>query len=155
MRGAIPAFVWWAAAQPLHAQRTPTLEAVAQAMGGKDRVLAVRTLIVEGTGELLYFGQTQTPYAKTIITMMSFRRSLDFANRRWRLDQVRELRYLTPMPTPLRASFGLDGDVGYNVIGDASMDRVSASLAANIERLRLKVETVLGLHNRPMAWPPR
>ena len=34
-------------------------------------------------------------------------------------------------------------------------DLENADIAANIERLGLKVETVLGLHNRPMQWPPK
>ena len=52
----------------LHAQTAPALDAVAHAIGGKDRVLAVRTLVLEGSGTLLYFGQTRTPYAATNIT---------------------------------------------------------------------------------------
>ena len=68
------------ASQPLHSQSRSTLDAVAEAMGGKDRVLAVRTLVVEGSGELLYFNQAHTPYAKTNFTLTSVRTSYDFVN---------------------------------------------------------------------------
>ena len=112
------------------AESPSALAAAANAMGGKERVLAVRTLIVEGSGELLYFGQTLTPYAKTTITLTAFRRSYDFANRRWLLDQTRESRYLTPMPPAMRVRIGLDGSVGYNIVGDGEMAPSTASVAA-------------------------
>ena len=130
-RVAVPALVLSVTSRALAAQSPSALDAVARAMGGKDRVLAVRTLIVEGTGELLYFGQTLTPYAKTTITLTAFRRSYDFANRRWMLEQTRESRYLKPVPPPLRARFGLDGNVGYNAVGDGEMARTSASVATD------------------------
>ena len=79
---AVPVLLFSIAADAVPAQRPSALDAVAQAMGGKDRVLAVRTLVVEGSGEVLYFGQTVTPYAKTNIAVTSFRRSYDFADRR-------------------------------------------------------------------------
>jgi len=115
-----------AAAQP------PTaLDDVAKAMGGKERVLAVRTLIVEGTGERLFFDQALSPYAKTNNTLTAFRRSYDFANRRLLQDETRESRYVTPMPPPLRVRGGVDGDVGYLVVGDGPMTRTSAAVAAD------------------------
>lgn len=114
---------------------TPAPDAVAQAMGGKERVLAVRTLVLEGTGELLFFGPTHTPDAKTQITLTGFRRSYDFVGRRWLLDQTRESRFLTPMPPPLRVRLGLDGAVGYNVPGDGDMAGTSASVATDRSRV--------------------
>jgi hypothetical protein len=44
---------------------TPALEAALQAMGGKDRVLNLRTLILQGSGTNLQFGQNHTPFAET------------------------------------------------------------------------------------------
>ena len=54
------------------AQRATALDDVAKAMGGKERVLAVRSLIVEGTGERLFFDQALSPYAKTNNTLTAF-----------------------------------------------------------------------------------
>jgi glyoxylase-like metal-dependent hydrolase (beta-lactamase superfamily II) len=109
----------------------PALDAVAQAMGGKARVLGIRTLLVEGSGTVLFFGQTLTPFAKTNITVTTFRRAYDFANRRWIAEQIRESRYLTPVPPPLRVRLGLDGDVAYNIVGDGPMARAPANVAAD------------------------
>ena len=128
---ALAAMALSAAASSLAAQEISALDAVARAMGGKDRVLAVRTLIVEGHGELLFFGQTHTPDAKTAITVTAFQRAYDFANHRWALEQTRESRYLTPVPPPLRVRIGLDGEVGYSVVGDGAMARASAAVAAD------------------------
>jgi glyoxylase-like metal-dependent hydrolase (beta-lactamase superfamily II) len=113
------------------AQHPSALELTARAMGGKERVLGVRTLVVEGTGELLYFGQTRTPDARTVFTVTAFKRSYDFANRRWQLDQTREARFQTPMPPPTRLRSGLDGDVGYSGPIDGPAARVPAGTVAN------------------------
>ena len=111
----------------VQAQSLPELDNIARAMGGKDRVLGVRTLLIEGRGDLLYFGQTYTPYANTSFAVTKLTRAYDFANRRWRFEQTREARYLNPMPPAQRIRTGLDGVVGYNVIGDAVMSSVPTS----------------------------
>jgi glyoxylase-like metal-dependent hydrolase (beta-lactamase superfamily II) len=99
---------------------TPALEAALQAMGGKDRVLTIRTLILEGTGTNLNFGQNHTPFAETQFEVTSFRRVFDFPNRRWFLDQTRVPRFTTGNMSPQRQRQGLDGapnGIAFN-IGD-------------------------------------
>lgn len=111
--------------------QSPALDAAARAMGGKDRVLAVRTLVLEGKGEQLSFGQNHTPDADTKYEVTSFRRAIDFANRRWLLDQTREPRFITAVTTPQRQRSGLDGDVAYNIAANGNMNRAGAQVATD------------------------
>jgi glyoxylase-like metal-dependent hydrolase (beta-lactamase superfamily II) len=107
------------AATSLRAQ-TPALDAAAQAMGGKDRLLAIRTLVLEGTGEQLSFGQNNTPYAETMFEVTSWTRSFDYPNRRWFMDMTRVPRFVTGNMNPQRQRQGLDGapdGIAYNIGG--------------------------------------
>jgi len=107
------------AASALLAQ-SAALDAAAQAMGGKDRIRAIRTLILEGTGENLNFGQNATPYAETKFEVTSFRRVFDYPNRRWFLDQTRVPRFVTGNMNPVRQRQGLDGapdGIAFNIGG--------------------------------------
>ena len=133
----------------LEAQSRLELDAIASAIGGRGRVLAVRTLVLEGSGDLLYFGQTYTPYASTSFTVTKARRAYDFANRRWQFEQVRETRYLTHAPPAQRIRTGLDGVVGYNIIGDGAMSTVPASTSAS--RLDELIYHPIGFMHRQRA----
>ena len=93
------------------------LDAAAAAMGGKDRVLAIRTLVLEGTGTQLNFGQNLTPAAQTQFEVTSWQRSFDYANHRWFLDLTRVPKFVTGNMAPQRSRTGLDGDVAYNIGG--------------------------------------
>lgn len=112
--------------------RTPTLDAVARAMGGRDRVLAVRAIVIEGTGDNFNFGQNFTPTVPLgRFEVTQFRRSIDLANKRWFLDQTRVPRYVTGNMTPQRQRFGIDGDVAYNVGNNDAMQRVGGQVAVD------------------------
>lgn len=120
-----------ASSSPALAQGSATLDDAARAMGGKDRVLAVRTLILEGRGENLNFGQNYTPDANTKFEVTSFRRANDYANKRWFLDQTREPRFITAVTTPQRQRLGVDGDVAYNIGANGNMTRAGAQVATD------------------------
>lgn len=116
------------------AAQNPALDAAAAAMGGRDKVLAIRTLVLDGTGENLNFGQNQTPTADTKFEVTSFTRSYDFAGRRWFQDQARVPRFTTANMNPQRQRIGLDGypdGVAYNVGATDTMTRASAQVAAD------------------------
>jgi glyoxylase-like metal-dependent hydrolase (beta-lactamase superfamily II) len=119
------------ASNSLLGQGSVTLDAAARAMGGKDRVLAVRTLILEGRGEGLNFGQNYTPDADTKFEVTSFRRANDYVNKRWFLDQTREPRFVTAVTTPQRQRLGVDGDVAYNIAANGNMVRAGAQIATD------------------------
>ena len=124
------------------AAQSPALDAAAAAMGGKDRILAVRTLVLEGTGTQLNFGQNLTPTAETQFEITAYRAAFDYANRRHLVDLTREPRFTTANATPQRIRLGLDGDVAYGILPNGNMTRANAQTA--IDRARDRVMTPIG-----------
>lgn len=116
------------------AAQSPALDAAATALGGKDRLLAVRTLVLEGTGTQLNFGQNLTPTAETQFEVTAWRRAFDYANRRWFMDLTRVPRFTTGNMNPQRQRSGLDGapnGVAYNIGNNDVMTRAGGAAAAD------------------------
>lgn len=112
--------------------QSPALDAAVAAMGGRARLMAVRTLTLEGVGENLNFGQNHTPFADSKFEVTAFRRVYDFQNRRWFQDQTRVPRFTTANMSPQRQRLGLDGapnGVAYNILPTDAMTRASAQVA--------------------------
>ena len=66
------------------------VERVAQAMGGAKHVLAVKTIMLRGTGENYNLGQNVSPDADLpLYNVTSYVRVIDFKNARWRQDQTK------------------------------------------------------------------
>lgn len=104
----------------------PLMEEVARAMGGRDRVLSVRTLLLAGTGEQYSLGQNMSPEAAPpIFAVTELRRSIDFANRRWRHEQSREPRFPTGNTALQRTRLGYDS-VAYDILADGTVRRAAA-----------------------------
>ena len=111
-----------------HAQRTgrAAVDAMLRAMGGRDAVLAARTLVMQGTGDNYNLGQNVAPYAPLPrFEVTEFTRTIDFANRRWRHEQVRVPRFVTGNLNPVRQRFAYDG-VGWDILPNDSTRRVAA-----------------------------
>ncbi|MBI4539088.1 MAG: MBL fold metallo-hydrolase [Gemmatimonadetes bacterium] len=122
--------MWLAlAATTLSACARPEVQIIndaAAALGGKDRIQAVKTLIMEGEGTNGNLGQNVRPDAELpIYNVTSFRRAIDVPTGRARLEQVRTPTFLTGNPAPQRQSLGVDGDIGYDVGADGTATRVS------------------------------
>ncbi len=103
----------------------------AAALGGRDRILAVRTLIIEGAGTNGNLLQDMSPEASGQSFLVSgYRRSIDIAGGRARTEQTRtpQFAYFQGM-APQRQVFGVDGDVGYNVAANGAATRVLNSAA--------------------------
>jgi glyoxylase-like metal-dependent hydrolase (beta-lactamase superfamily II) len=116
------------------AAQSPALDAAATAMGGKERILAVRTLVLEGTGAQLNFGQNLTPMAETQFEVTSWRRSFDYANKRWFMDLTRVPKFTTGNMNPQRQRSGLDGapnGVAYNIGNNDVMTRAGGAAATD------------------------
>jgi glyoxylase-like metal-dependent hydrolase (beta-lactamase superfamily II) len=108
-----------------------SLDDVAQAMGGRDRILGIRTLVLEGSGDNYNLGQNLTPDASLPrFEVTEYRRSYDFPQRRWRQEQVRVARFTTPNTAPQRQQIALDGDVAFNVLPNGTAQRVGAVATA-------------------------
>jgi len=104
----------------------------ATALGGKDRVLAVKSLVISGAGDNPNIGQNVTPDAPlNIWRVTDFTRSIDLVNGRMRLRQVRSARFPFALATIQHQTQGIDGDVAFNVadLGGPPVTRASAAVA--------------------------
>jgi len=115
-------------------QRTPPeLQAVrdaADAMGGLQKVLEVKTLTIEGEGDAPNVGQNTTPDGELPNWKVTeFTRTIDLANHRMRMQQLRTAQFLFANANTQRQTQGLDGDVAFNVGPDGAATRSSGDAA--------------------------
>ena len=105
-------------------------EAVA-ALGGADRIRAVRTLVQEGEGVHYYLGQDVRPHASgQTFKVTGYRRIVDLGNRRARTELTRTPTFLYFQgQQPQRQVQGIDGDIGYNVGASGNANRVNETTA--------------------------
>ena len=103
----------------------------AAALGGRDRVLAVKTIVLEGEGTNGNLGQDMTPEASgQAFVLSNYKRAIDVAAGRARTEQTR-----TPNFTyfqgqqPQKQVLGVDGDVAYNVAPNGTATRASNAAA--------------------------
>ena len=98
---------------------SPEMQVVAdaaEAMGGADRIQAVQSLTMEGSGRDLAVGGSVTPEAPPNVNLVTdYRRTLDAAAPRMRTAQTRTAQYRFANAVVVRQDQGLDGDVAYNV----------------------------------------
>jgi hypothetical protein len=115
----------------------------AAAMGGRDRILAVKTLVVQGGGHDLNVGQSlrydELGLQSDAWQIRDYKRTYDLANTRGRFEVVRASQY--PYYQGVggeRVVQGLDGDVAFNVAPNGSATRVFGGQAAGrrVEYLR-------------------
>ena len=105
---------------------TQIVNDAATALGGKDRILAVKALTMQGTGDNPNIGQNVTPDAALgVWRVTDFTRAIDLANGRMKLRQVRSARFPYALATLQRQNQGLDGDVAFNVGDDGAAARAS------------------------------
>ena len=130
--------VWLAivAAAALSACARPTPEQqivndAAEALGGRDRILAVKTLSIEGEGTNGNLGQDMTPEATgQAFNVTGYRRLVDVPNGRVRIEQTR-----TPNFTYFQGQqaqkqvFGIDGEVGYGIAPNGNATRAPNATA--------------------------
>jgi glyoxylase-like metal-dependent hydrolase (beta-lactamase superfamily II) len=103
----------------------------AAAMGGRDRILAVKTLVIEGTGVNGNLGQDMTPAATAqAFNLTGYKRAVDMAAGRARVEQTRTPNFTYFQgQAPQKQVLGLDGDVGYNVAPNGNATRVPNAVA--------------------------
>jgi glyoxylase-like metal-dependent hydrolase (beta-lactamase superfamily II) len=105
------------------------VEAAAKALGGRDRVLAVKTLVLEGQGTNGNLGQDMTPEATAqTFTVSSFKRAIDVGAARMRTEQTRTPNFTYFQgQSPQKQITGVDGEVAYGVAGDGAATRAGAT----------------------------
>lgn len=116
------------------------MRAAAEAMGGVDRVQAVKTVVIEGEGSAPNLGQNVTPDGDLPVWKVTdFKRSIDFTHgsigsARMREQQVRTAQFLFALATTQRQNQGLDGAVAYNIGGTGNAVRASDAAAQDRRR---------------------
>ena len=122
----------------------------ANALGGRDRVLAARTLVIEGAGTQYNLGQDVVPGASgQTFTVTNYRRAIDLAGGRGRIALTRtpDFAYFQG-PAPQKQTQGLDGAVGYNIAPNGTAvripDEVSWRQGALVEPLAVGLHAVRG-----------
>lgn len=107
------------------------IEGAAEAMGGSEAVLGATTLVMEGTGTTYRLGQNTSPEADApIYEVTSYKKQVDLQNHRWRMEQVRDGKFLTGNPVnqqPLVQA--MDADVAFDVGADGAAQRLGAQVA--------------------------
>ena len=114
--------------------RTPEMQLifdVGEAMGGEDNIAETETLLLEGDGRQYRLGQNNDPTDDLPYwSLDDYQREYDLLNDRWRVVQHRSSAYLTGNPVSLQEqTFGIDGDVGYNISEDGDVSRAPAPTA--------------------------
>jgi Metallo-beta-lactamase superfamily len=122
-----------------------TVKDAASALGGADRIQAAKTLTIEGEGAAPNVGQNTLPDGELPVWKVTdFKRTVDLAAGRTRVQQVRSAQFLFAGATVQRQDQGLDGDVPYNVGQDGAMTRAGdqAARERRIEMLHHPVTIV-------------
>lgn len=117
----------------------------ATAMGGKDKIQALKSLAIEGEGENANLGQNRTPDSPlTVWKVTDFKESIDPANSRMRIEQVRTAQFPFAGETVVKQNMGVDGDVAWNVDANGPSPRMSLRAAheRRLEILRNPVSAV-------------
>jgi hypothetical protein len=114
------------------ARPAPELQAIndaAEALGGKARIQQLKTLTIEGDGEAPNLGQNITPDAPLPVWKVTgFHRTVDLANLRTRVRQLRTAQFLFAGDLEQKLDQGIDGEVGYNVGANGAVTRTAASV---------------------------
>ena len=91
------------------------VDAAIEAIGGRDRVLAVRTLVIDGYGTNPNIGQAMTPEAAPLFWMLpDFHRAIDLQAGRMELSFTRRPAFPAVFDNARQVQ-RLDGDVAFNV----------------------------------------
>jgi len=100
---------------------------VAQALGGQDRITALKSMAVEGEGDAPMLGQSTMPDSEQPRWKVTeYRRTTDFANDRTDMQQVRTVQFLFAGPGVQRQHQVLDGTVAFDLSADGMARRVGA-----------------------------
>jgi hypothetical protein len=100
----------------------------AEALGGRQKILAVKTLTIEGEGVAPNVGQNTMPDSELPVWKVTeFKRTIDLANGRMRTRQLRTAQFLFANSNTQRQDQGLDGDAAYNVDMDGTATRASVN----------------------------
>ena len=97
-----------------------------QALGGRSRIEAIKTITIEGTGVNYNLGQDMKPEAATQqFAITGYKRELDLEQGRQRLEQTRTPKFTYFQGPQAQTQIQvLDGDIAFNVSPSGSASRV-------------------------------
>jgi hypothetical protein len=100
----------------------------ASALGGRDRILAIHTLLIEGHGGGDVLLETVPKVESEPFTITNYRLAIDLSNQRWRMEYMRApVGNETPQQHVI---FGIDGSNAYDRINGAKYSRATSEVAA-------------------------
>jgi hypothetical protein len=113
------------------------IDDAAAALGGADRLRALKTIMVEGSATAPNAGQNRMPDDDLPVWKVTeYSRAIDLVNERTRVRQRREAQFLFAGATTQQQTQGLDGDIAYAMAPDGAMTR-AGDVAARDRRLEL------------------
>jgi glyoxylase-like metal-dependent hydrolase (beta-lactamase superfamily II) len=103
----------------------------ADALGGRDRILAVKTIVIEGEGTNGNLGQDMTMEANgQVFNVTGYRRAIDVQNLRSRTEQTRTPNFAYFQgPQAQKQLFGVADGIGYTVAPGGTASRTSHAVA--------------------------
>jgi len=103
----------------------------AAALGGAQRLLDMKTIVIEGEGTNGNLGQDMTPEATgQVFELFGYRRSVDVNSARVRIEQTRTPNFVYFQGNqPQHQVFGVDGEVGYGIAPDGAATRTADAVA--------------------------
>jgi glyoxylase-like metal-dependent hydrolase (beta-lactamase superfamily II) len=124
----------------------------AEALGGRDRLLALRTITIEGYGQLAYQNGggniTSSPDApQKWIDVNGYSRVIDLQNMRTRVRQRQVYDFVFAAAQQMRgvvSTQGLDGDIAFNVNAAGNATRAPAA-AARARRMEMLAHPILAV----------
>src|SRR3989449_1699841 len=110
-----------------------TINDAASALGGRDKIVAVKTVIIEGGGTNGNLGQDVTPEATSqTFTVTDYKRAIDVAGGRARVEQTRTPTFsFCQGPQAQKQVFGIDGEVAYNIGANGTANRAPDPVATD------------------------
>jgi glyoxylase-like metal-dependent hydrolase (beta-lactamase superfamily II) len=112
----------------------------ATALGGRDRILAVRSLLLQGEGKEFSFGQgsswSEMGQEASVWKVLGYRRAYDLSAGRARFEQSRTPLYaFYAGHVPGKSAQGLDGAVAFTLNASGAANRVWAPRAVATQRV--------------------
>ena len=100
-----------------------------RAVGGRDRVIATKSIVIEGTGVNYNLGQDMKPEAATQqFAITGYQRAIDTERGKQRIEQVRTPKFAYFQgPQPQTQIQVLDGDIAFNIGANGAATRLGAA----------------------------
>jgi len=110
-----------------------------RAVGGRDKVVAVRSIVIEGTGVNYNLGQDMKPEAATQqFAITGYKREINAEQGKQRIEQVRTPKFAYFQgPQPQTQIQVLDGDIAFNVGANGAATRLATATAERDRRAEL------------------